>query len=106
MSGPNLIALTGHPVAQEAAHLQLQALIAQRQAPVRVLAGLTKAEEACAVIAEGGEVWQCGTDPAREELEALVDRTLPANTFDAMALHVAGAFAAAMAGTAQEASHG
>lgn len=110
---PTIIALCGHPVAQDAAHLQLQALITQRRLPMRVLAGVTKVEEARAVLAEGGELWQCGTEEPRAELAPLIDRTLPASTFEAMALHVAGALAsacgkpAALTTTpAQEPAHG
>ncbi|MCW5648378.1 MAG: hypothetical protein KIS62_01395 [Ramlibacter sp.] len=93
----NIIALTGHPVAQEAAHLQLQSLIAQRGLGIRVLSGVTSADEATAVYAEGGELWQCGSDEPRPELVNHIDRTLPADNFDTMALHVAGALAGLLA---------
>lgn len=99
---PTVIALTGHPVAQEAAHLQLQALIAERKVPLRVLSGLTSAEEATAIMVEGGQVWHCGTDPARDELAALIDRELPANTFEAMGDAVRQAFEACLS---QEVTH-
>ena len=48
--------------------------------------------EAVPAIARAGELWQCGTEEPRAELAPLIDRTLQANTFDAMALHVAGEF--------------
>jgi hypothetical protein len=67
----NTIALTGHPVAQEAVALQLQALLNGRvlAAGITVRAGVTQSAEAHGIHLEGGEIWHCGT---AEPLPALV----------------------------------
>jgi hypothetical protein len=83
------IALTGNPIAQDAAHLQLQALINGRALPIRVRIGLTRADEAHQVHEEGGAVWHCGTEAPRPELAGAVDRTLPTTTWGELGEHVA-----------------
>jgi hypothetical protein len=83
----NTIALTGHPVAQEAVALQLQALLNGRvlAAGITVRAGVTQSAEAHGIHLEGGEIWHCGTADERGQwLGGLVDRTLPADTFEAI----------------------
>ncbi len=85
-----VIALTGHPLAQEAAHLQLAALLTQRgmDGEVLVIAGTRHRLEAHAAHDSGGEVWQCGAGEPDPLLVSSIDRTLPATTFEAMGPHV------------------
>lgn len=84
------IALTGHPMAQQAAHLQLTALLQDRgmDADVKVLVGLTERAEAHGIHDAGGEVWFCGTGVPSPVLASSIDRMLPACSFDDMRIHV------------------
>jgi hypothetical protein len=82
------IALTGHPVAQDAAALQLQALINCRNLPITVRIGLTTGVEAYDVHEAGGEVWHCGPESSPLDLAGLVDRALPATSFDAQSVQI------------------
>jgi hypothetical protein len=84
------IALTGHPVAQEAAALQLQALLNGRalDSAINVRAGVTQSAEAHGIHDEGGEIWHCGVDAPLPALVGLIDRSLAADTFEAMGVHV------------------
>lgn len=83
------IALTGNPTAQDAAALQLQALINGRNLPVTVRIGLTELAEAQGIKDAGGEVWHCGVDEPSADLAHAVNRRLPARNFDAMSSRVA-----------------
>lgn len=83
------IALTGNPTAQDAAALQLQALINGRNLRVSVRIGVTQLAEAQGIKDAGGEVWHCGVDEPQPDLAHTVDRKLTARTFEAMSSRVA-----------------
>jgi hypothetical protein len=87
-----IIALTGHPMAQQAAELQLLALARNRGPEIHVQAGVASAAEARAVHASQGEVWHCGDDKPRLELSADIDRHVAGSNFGDVARAVTREF--------------
>lgn len=96
-----IIALTGHPEAQHAAHLQLVALLQDRgmDKDVLVISNCVYRMEAHAAQDSGGELWHCGTGTPDPLLASSVDRTLPATCFDDMGPHVVNSLAEFVAKT-------
>lgn len=84
------IVLTGHLVAQEAAELQVQILIEEGDLHTELQVRAVGAShiDAHDIHDAGGEIWHCGPGEPRSNLVGLVDRTLPATTFDDMRSHV------------------
>lgn len=84
-----IIALTGHPVAQQAAALHLRAMVNGRNLPVTVRTGIVAGAQAYIVHEAGGEIWHCGPATPGFDLQGgLIDRTLPVVSFDDLAPHV------------------
>lgn len=82
-----IIALTGDPLAQHNAEIQLLQLLLTYVPPltVSVVAGLTTRAEAYHIHHQGGEVWLCGPEAPRRELVGLIDRVITAATPEAVA---------------------
>jgi hypothetical protein len=74
------IALTGDPLAQDAAGHRLAELTTARGLALKLFIGVKTAAEAYHVHASGGEVWLCGPYAPARALVGHIDRVLPGIT--------------------------